>query len=109
MKKKTNRELENIMYISFYCLNLNLSNRNLQQEKLIKNQILETKSLYISRRILNNPVNNIEDNRLYNYHIFLQRFSFIYKKVNIEYSEKLTDDEIRLKALRSLEIIRNLL
>ena len=109
MKKNTNRELENIMYISFYCLNLNLSNRNLQQEKLIKNQILETKSLYISRRILNNPVNNIEDNRLYNYHIFLQRFSFIYKKVNIEYSEKLTDDEIRLKALRSLEIIRNLL
>lgn len=108
MKKKISRELKNIIYISFYCLKINLSNKNIKPENKIKNQISETRLLYNSGRILNNPINRITENNIYFYHIFLQRFSYIYRKVNVEYSEKLTDDEIRLKALFSLEIIKNL-
>jgi|TARA_B100000524_G_scaffold348063_1_gene251480 hypothetical protein len=110
MKKKTTRELENLIYISFYCLNINLSSKNLINEKQLKNKISTISPLYEnSHRILTNPVNKVTESNLYNYHIFLQRFSFIYKKINMEYNKKLTEDEIRLEALRSLEIIRNFL
>ena len=71
MKKKTTRELENLIYISFYCLNINLSSKSLINEKQIKNKISTISPLYEnSHRILTNPVNKVTESNLYNYHIF---------------------------------------